>query len=136
MIVMADFHLEIVTMDGVAFSGQAQKIIVRTTEGDVGILARHTDFVSPLGVGVAKITIDGKTRNAACSGGFVSVKNHEAVIVATTFEWADMIDKDRAERAKQEAERRISLKGSERENAAAEMKLRRALNRLRAADSK
>ena len=63
------FQLQIVTPDGARFDGQAEKLIVRTTSGDVGILARHTNFVTALGMGVAKVWVDGTERRAACIGG-------------------------------------------------------------------
>ena len=40
---MTPFHLKIVTPDGLIFDGQAEELIVRTTGGDVAILARHMD---------------------------------------------------------------------------------------------
>ena len=42
------FPLKIVTPDGLIFDGQADKLIVRTTTGDVAILARHIYAVFPL----------------------------------------------------------------------------------------
>ena len=36
---MEQFSLQIVTPDGVSFSGEAERLIVRTIEGDVCILA-------------------------------------------------------------------------------------------------
>ena len=128
---MSDFHLQIVTPDGVFFDGTAQKVIVKTTEGDVGILARHADFLSPIGIGRAKIyDSEGKVREAACVGGLVSVTKDVTRIVATTFEWADMIDIDRAKRAADKAQQRLDSKKSDMDIKLAELKLKRALNRI------
>ena len=44
---MASFPLKIVCPDGVKFDGQAQQLSIRTTSGELGILARHTDCVAP-----------------------------------------------------------------------------------------
>ena len=52
---LTEFRLQIVTPDGLLYDGEAQKLILRTTEGDVGILARHSDFVTPLSIGVARL---------------------------------------------------------------------------------
>ena len=62
---MSEFRLQIVTPDGLMFDGEAQRIIVRTTEGDVGILPRHSDYAAPVSIGVARVlTADGE-RGAA-----------------------------------------------------------------------
>ncbi len=59
------------------------------------------------------------------------VSDGEVTIIASTFEWADEIDVERAKRAKQKAEARMNNHQTDYEARLAEMKLRRALNRLR-----
>ena len=129
---MAAFHLQIVTPDRLIFDGQAEKIIVRTLGGDVCILARHIDYAAPLGIGEARITdAEGNTRIAACSGGMISVSDGEARVMATTFEWAEDIDLERAERAKERAENALAQsKCQDRECTLLEAKLKRALMRI------
>ena len=102
---MTPFHLKIVTPDGLIYDGQAEELLVRTTNGDVGILARHMNYVAPLGMGRAVIVSDGQRRTAACIGGMVSVSKGEVTLVPTTFEWADKIDVARAEAAREKAEK-------------------------------
>ena len=94
---MTPFHLKIVSPDGLLFDGQAEQLTVRTTTGDMGILAGHLSCVAPLGMGRATVVIDGKPRYAACIGGMVSVVGGKVTLVPTTFEWADQIDAARAE---------------------------------------
>lgn len=129
---MAVFHLQIVTPDRLVFDGQAERIIVRTVGGDVCILARHIDYAAPLGVGEARITdSEGNTRMAACSGGLLSVAAGEVKVMATTFEWADEIDLQRAELAQQNAEKQLeSLNRDDKNYSVIEAKLKRALNRI------
>ena len=98
------FPLKIVTPDGLIFDGQADKLIVRTTTGDVAILARHINCVAPLGMGCATVVIEGQKRYAACIGGMITVVNGEVTLVPTTFEWAESIDVARAEAAQAKAE--------------------------------
>ena len=124
------FHLQIVTPDGIAFEGEAEMLSVRTQEGVIGILPRHTDYVSPLGMGEAVVTVDGKQRRAACIGGMVAVQGNTVRLVPTTFEWADQIDLDRAKDAESRARARLSQENlSEREITIAEARLHRALIR-------
>ena len=133
---MTPFSLKIVTPDGLRFDGQAEELIVRTVTGDVAILARHLNFVAPLGMGRAMIVTNGQRRNAACIGGMISVVNGAVTLVPTTFEWADQIDVDRAERAYQTAEERIRKSETDTDIRLAEAKLRRALVRKSVASYK
>lgn len=129
---MATFHLQIVTPDRMVFDGQAERIIMRTVRGDVCILARHIDYAAPLGVGEATVVFeDGTERTAAASGGLLSVASGEVRVMSTTFEWKDEIDLERAQRAQEEAERRLAqLQRADEAYAITEAKLKRAIARI------
>ena len=101
---MTPFSLKIVTPDGLAFEGQAEELTVRSTTGDIGILAGHLNCVASLGMGRATVVIDGQKRYAACIGGMISVNDGTVTLVPTTFEWAESIDVARAEAAAARAE--------------------------------
>ncbi len=134
---MASFPLKIVTPDGLIFDGQAEKIIVRSTTGDLAVLARHINCVYPLGMGQAVIVTDGVRRTAACIGGMLSVVNGEVSLVPTTFEWADQIDTDRAEASFKRAETILEQKdSSDTDIQLAEARMKRALIRKSVAQSK
>ena len=134
---MTPFSLKIVTPDGVQFDGQAEELIVRTTSGDLGILAGHTNCVAPLGMGRATIVVDDKPRYGACIGGMVSVLSGSVTLVPTTFEWADKIDTDRAEASYQKAQTMLQNKeATETDIRLAEARLRRALVRKSVATTK
>lgn len=128
---MSSFHLQIVTPDGLFYDGQAEKLDVRAVTGGITILPRHVNYVTPLGMGAATVTIDGKDRLAACIGGLLSVSGNEVRLIATTFEWAEDIDQARAQRALEGAQEKLRTreKLSEEELRLAEAKLRRALVR-------
>ena len=127
---MTPFKLEIITPDGVFFDGDTENVIVRTTVGDKGILAHHEPYVAALGIGKVKVKLDGAFRIAAVSSGVVKVSREKTVILAQSCEWADEIDVDRAEKAKQLAEQRIEHEQDERALTIAEYKLKRAINRI------
>ena len=134
---MTPFDLKIVTPDGMEFEGHAEEVIVRTTTGDMGILAGHIDCVAPLGMGRATFVIDGQKRYAACIGGILSMIKGKLTLVPTTFEWAEEIDADRADRAVEKAKALLSDKtAKDADLAVAEAKLKRALIRKNVADSK
>ena len=79
------------------------------------------------------MSVDGEAKTASCAGGFLSVSNGAARLVAVTFEFAEEIDEKRALAAKERAERAIVNAKDRREKKIAEAKLMRALNRLRIA---
>lgn len=132
---MNEFDLQIVTPDGLLYNGTAQKLILRTTEGDVGILAKHADYVAALDIGVARIVTGEGERKAACSGGMLSVTNGVVRVVASTFEWGDDIDIARAKRARERAQSRLDATDrSDFEHSLAEIKLKKSLARISASE--
>lgn len=134
---MTPFHLKIVTPDGLIFDGEAEKLIVRTTAGDVAILARHINYVASLGMGMATVVAGGNRRTAACIGGMLSVMDGAVTLVPTTFEWSEKIDVDRAEASRQRAEKVLhDKKASDTELKLAEARLHRALVRKSAAQKR
>lgn len=127
---MTRFSLKIVTPDGLAFDGQAEEVIVRTIQGDMGVLANHINCVVPLGMGRAMILADGNRRYAACIGGMLSVVNGAVTLVPTTFEWKEDINVERANAAYESAQAVLKSKdSSETDLRLAEAKVRRALVR-------
>ena len=124
------FDLKIVTLDGIKFDGKAVSVVARTTVGDVCILHNHTDYIGAIELGKVKLKTETETREAACVGGFLSVSDNKVRLVATTFEFADEIDVERAERARLKAEEKMNIKKSDTEYKMAEYKLKRALLRL------
>ncbi len=131
---MATFQLQIVTPDRMVFDGEASELIVRTITGDICILAHHIDYAAPLGIGEARVTdADGKQRCAACNGGLLSVSDNQVRVMATTFEWEEDIDLDRAKRAESHAQELLKkLSQSDADYALAEARLKRALARIQA----
>ena len=134
---MSTFPLKIVTPDGLIYDGNAERLIVRSTTGDLAIMARHINYVTPLGMGKATVIANGKRREAACIGGMLSVVDGAVTLVPTTFEWADNIDVDRAEASLHRAEDVLHNKNaSDTDLRLAEARLHRALVRKSVATRK
>lgn len=130
---MTPFKLEIITPEKKFFDGETEQIIVRTTVGDVGILNGHEPYCAALGIGQIRVMMNGKLRHAATSGGIIKVSREKTVVLVDSCEWADEIDVNRAQTAKDTAEQRIKSADSDRQLKMAEYKLKRALNRIDAA---
>ncbi|MBR6106998.1 MAG: ATP synthase F1 subunit epsilon [Oscillospiraceae bacterium] len=134
---MSIFRLRIITPEKVFFEGAVQRVIVRTSEGDLGILAKHEKYVAALPSGPVKITMeDGTERIAALSGGAVKVSPDHTAILANAVEWAEDIDIDWAKRSEEDARRRKENSQNQEDLKYAELKLQRALNRLRVSSMK
>ena len=126
------FHLKIVTVDGLASEGDVQRLMFRSTHGDLAILARHINYCTAVGMGTAHVIMeDGSERTAACIGGMCSMMDNECHLLPTTWEWSEDIDVERAEAAKARAESKLREdKLSEEARLLTEAKLYRALVRI------
>ena len=131
---MANFSLTIVTPDRVFYDGEASYVMVRSITGDIGIMANHAKYVTPLTIGTMKVTANGKSRYAAISGGFLRAGDNKVTIVTQACEWEEEIDVDRANRAAERAREALDREQSKREYDLAELKLKTALNRISVAN--
>ena len=116
---MTPYKLKVVTPDKLFFDGETEQIIAKTTEGNVGILANHADYISNLPEGALKIMVDGTFKVAAISGGLLNVSPTLVTILATSAEWEENIDVARAKIAEEKAMRilKSQTSGAEFENA-------------------
>ena len=132
------FPLQILTMDGKEFEGEAAGGMLRSIHGDIAILPGHINYCTGIGMGAAKVTMpDGSERRAACIGGMVSMLEGRCTIASTTWEWQEEIDEERARAARQKAEERLAEKNlSDKEERLATAKLQRALVRLSVSEGK
>ncbi len=129
----SQFHIEIVTPDKHFFNGDVQMCVLRTTEGDMGILYDHAPMVVPLSTGKIRIRINNEFKVAACSGGFANIEPDHVVIVTDCAEWADEIDVERAQCACERAKKRLANITPDIDVLRAELALKKAINRINVA---
>lgn len=128
------FKLEIVTPDRSFFDEDVEMVVIRTTEGDLGILKDHEPVVAPVSVGMVRIKRNGEFREAACTGGFLTVDDSKVIVITDASEWADEIDIDRAKLSADRAARRLEERQAEIDVLRAKISLERAMNRIRISD--
>lgn len=126
---MQSFNLKIVTPYGVHYEGPAEAITVRTKVGDVSVWANHIDMVTALGIGKATVTVNDKKRFAACSGGVLSVLKGDVTVLASTFEWREDIDRQRAQEALARGKEELKVAANAKEIELAKRKIQRAIVR-------
>lgn len=135
---MADntFMVEIVTPEQILFKNEVQFLVVPELNGELGVLKNHAPMIAALDVGVLRYTDPaGKINKIALSGGFMEVIYNEVRVLAETAEQGSEIDVLRAKAAKERAEKRLQAINENINHARAEMALKRAVARLKAADA-
>jgi F-type H+-transporting ATPase subunit epsilon len=98
---VTDLHVELVSVEREIWSGDAQQVNARTTEGEIGILAGHATLLGQLAEGFT-VTIrrsGGDDITVAVHGGFLSVTEQGVTILAERAELSSEIDQSRAQAA-------------------------------------
>ena len=135
---MADeLMLEIVTPEKMAFSGKVEEVTVPGMEGEFGVLRGHEAFLSSVGIGELSFVQDSKKTHYSVNTGYAEVTANKVTILIETAERSDQIDKDRALKAKDNAETRLSqMTKDEVEYEIMRAALARAIARLSVAEKK
>lgn len=127
---MAEFKLEIITLDKVFYKGDIQALTVKGIDGDFEILPRHSDLIAVLLPDDIKIMTKDGERHAFISKGILRIRDNDAAIIVNTAEWPEDIDLERAIEAEKRARERLKAKSSARMDIVkVELALMRALAR-------
>jgi F-type H+-transporting ATPase subunit epsilon len=122
-------HVELVAADRLVWSGEANMVIARTTEGDIGVLPNHAPTLSLMVDGIVEVTTDNnEVWVAAVDAGFLSVADNRVSILSEHAEMSHEID---LERARHDLERAQSAGEHDDETQEA---VRRAQARIRAVE--
>jgi len=120
----------IVTPERAVVHEQVDELQIPGAAGYLGILPGHAPLFSELKVGEIGYRIGDRWFFLAVAWGFVEVQPREVRVLAETAERAHEIDVERAVRAKQRAEERISKGGDDIDYHRALIALERALIRI------
>ena len=134
---MADrLTIEITTPMRLVVAETVDEVVAPGVEGYFGVLPGHAPFLTTLGVGVVTYRIGRDEHHLATAGGFAEVRSDKVIILADGAERPGEIDRARAERSRERAERRLSGRGQEDVNfARAQAALARAIVRLQVSAS-
>jgi F-type H+-transporting ATPase subunit epsilon len=123
--------LEITTPTRLVVAETVDEVVAPGIEGYFGVLPGHAPFLTTLGIGIVTYRTAREEHQLAIAGGFAEVRNDKVIILADTAERPDEIDRARAERARERAERRLSGRSNEDVDfARCQAALARALSRL------
>ena len=83
---MNTFKLTISSPDGNVFSGEAVKIVLRGTEGELAVMAGHIPFITSVKAGECRIELpDGKEKSGTSKGGILTVSQQGVTFLSGSF---------------------------------------------------
>lgn len=102
--------LQVVTPEKIAFEGEIDQISLPTKHGQITILPKHVSLVSTI-IGGELIIKNGKEETLlAVYGGFVEVRKNQVRVMTDVAQRVDEIDEEKAQKARDEAQRRLKEK--------------------------
>ncbi len=130
---MSTFHLDVLTPERRFFSDEVEAVTVDGIDGQMTIYKDHEPLVAVLVIGELRLKLNtGKWRTAVNSQGFIEVSHGKVTIYVQACEWPEDIDINRANAARERAERRLREQQSLRDHHHTQISLARAMARLRA----
>ncbi len=127
-------RLKLVTPGRLLLDEEVDEVTAPGALGEFGVLPKHISFLTLLEVGEMSYKQGGERHHLALSGGYAEVLDEVMTVLAGAAEYSDEIDIERARAARERAEKRMTeLSQEDKEFAAAETALRRALVRLQVA---
>ena len=126
--------LDILTPERSACCVEAEIVIARAMDGEIGILANHAPLVVALDIAPLRYCKDGVEHAVAVCGGFLEVKDNRVTVLTSSAETETEIDFRRAEAAKERAEQRLAAPSPEIDVQRAHLAFRRAMMRLKIAE--
>lgn len=124
-------ELEIVTPDRGVVRETVEEVSTPGKEGYLGILPGHAPLLSELQTGELTYKKSGRNYRLAINGGFAEVLPDRVIILTHTAERGEEVDRDRAEKARDRAEERLTrITDSKVDSTRARAALMRAVTRL------
>ena len=124
------FSLQIITPKGIYFDNEVQSLTIKLSSGYRTILAGHAPLIGSLAYAPMHLYKDGKLEEYALHGGAINITKDKVSVVCNAIESKTEIDLERAQQAKERAEKRLSEKDPNLDTKRAELALKRALVRL------
>ncbi len=75
------FQLDVVSPEATAWSGEAEFVVARTTEGEIGILADHEPLLAALTTGAVIVEHGSERTTIGVHGGFLQVFNNQVTLL-------------------------------------------------------
>ena len=126
-------HVDIVSAEAEIFSGEAEMVFAPAVEGEVGVAPRHTPLLTFLKPGEVRVRHPGGEEEAFyVSGGMLEIQPHVVTVLSDTAMRAHDLDEAAALEAKERAERMLSDRQADIDEAKARAELAQAAAQLQA----
>jgi len=126
-----NIRLEVVTPEKTVISEEAQIVASPGTLGEFGVLRGHTPFMTTLKTGTIRFTdAQGTEQFIFVSGGFAEALPDKVTVLAESAERQGDIDLERAQAARERAEKRLAQDRADIDFVRAKIALERALQRI------
>ena len=79
---MSTLQVELVAADRKVWEGEADMVVARTVDGELGILPGHTPLLGVLVEGEIRIKSGQGSQSATIDSGFLSVDRNKVIVVA------------------------------------------------------
>jgi F-type H+-transporting ATPase subunit epsilon len=109
-------YCRVITPEEVIYDGEADLVIARIADGDLGVMVDHAPLVSTVEIGEVRIREDDEQLVYATSDGFFKVSENLVQVLVEEAVSVDEIDVDAAENRVEEAERELSEVSEEAED--------------------
>ena len=95
----SELQVGVVAPDGQVWQGEAVSVIVRTTEGDIGIMSNHEPVMAAMMPCAAEVVAsDGRREIIAVGGGFISVYDNRVSLLSETASLAGEVSPEEADK--------------------------------------
>lgn len=131
---MATFKIKVVTYEEKVLEQEAEFVLIRTTEGDMGILPNHSPFIAGLSTGEMKIRLNGKEEKYFVSEGLLEISNNVVTIIATEAIPADQLDVERAKKEVEELKAKLAKMQEDKDILLTQKNLHKALMKVQVAE--
>jgi F-type H+-transporting ATPase subunit epsilon len=75
------FRVDVVSPEAVVWSGEAEFVVARTTEGEIGILADHEPLMAALATGAVIVESGDQRTTIGVHGGFLQVLANQVTLL-------------------------------------------------------
>jgi F-type H+-transporting ATPase subunit epsilon len=109
----AQFHLEIVTPEGVQLSEDIDELTAPSVDGQFGVLPGHRPMLAALATGIISYIQGGAVTQVAVGAGYVEIHGDRAVVLTDRFSTKAAVDPVRVRLDLKEADEALDSYGGE-----------------------
>lgn len=131
---MSTFKVKVVTYEELVLEQEAEYLLVRTTEGDMGVLPNHSPFIAGLSTGEMKLRLNGEEDIYFVSEGLMEISNNVVTIIANEAISADKLDVERAKREVEELKAKLAKIQEDKDILITQKNLQQALTKVSIAE--